>query len=123
MAILAGLLGIAVLIIVGNTVRLAVLSRREEIEVTKLVGGTDAFIRRPFLYSGLLQGVLGGAAAFLFVAGGLLLLSALKTGTGGALRRPFRNIGSGLARPGATGNWGGAGLRVRGWPSGAICGL
>ena len=75
-AILAGLLGIAVLIIVGNTVRLAVLSRREEIEVTKLVGGTDAFIRRPFLYSGLLQGVLGGAAAFLFVAGGLQLLSA-----------------------------------------------
>lgn len=75
-AILAGLLGIAVLIIVGNTVRMAVLSRREEIEVTKLVGGTDAFIRRPFLYSGLLQGVLGGAAAFLFVAGGLLLLSA-----------------------------------------------
>ena len=75
-AILAGLLGIAVLIIVGNTVRLAVLSRREEIEVTKLVGGTDAFIRRPFLYSGLLQGAFGGAAAFLFVAGALLLLSA-----------------------------------------------
>ncbi len=75
-AILAGLLGVAVLIIIGNTVRLAVLSRREEIEITKLVGGTDAFIRRPFLYSGLLQGVFGGVAAFLFVAGGLLLLSA-----------------------------------------------
>ena len=75
-AILAGLLGIAVLIIIGNTVRLAVLSRREEIEITRLVGGTDAFIRRPFLYSGLLQGAFGGAAAFLFVAGALLLLSA-----------------------------------------------
>lgn len=74
-AILAGLLGAAVLIIVGNTVRLAVLSRREEIEVTKLVGGTDAFIRRPFLYSGLLTGLLGGAAAFLFVGIALALLS------------------------------------------------
>ncbi len=74
-AILAGLLGAAVLIIVGNTVRLAVLSRREEIEVTKLVGGTDAFIRRPFLYSGLLTGLLGGVAAFLFVGIALLLLA------------------------------------------------
>jgi len=74
-AILAGLLGAAVLIIVGNTVRLAVLSRREEIEVTKLVGGTDAFIRRPFLYSGLLAGLFGGAAAFLFVGIALLVLA------------------------------------------------
>jgi len=74
-AILAGLLGAAVLIIVGNTVRLAVLSRREEIEVTKLVGGTDAFIRRPFLYSGLLAGLFGGVAAFLFVGIALALLS------------------------------------------------
>ncbi len=74
-AILAGLLGAAVLIIVGNTVRLAVLSRREEIEVTKLVGGTDAFIRRPFLYSGLLAGLLGGMAAFLFVGIALLVLA------------------------------------------------
>jgi cell division transport system permease protein len=73
--ILAGLLGAAVLIIVGNTVRLAVLSRREEIEVTKLVGGTDAFIRRPFLYSGLFTGLLGGAAAFLFVGIALLVLA------------------------------------------------
>lgn len=73
--ILAGLLGAAVLIIVGNTVRLAVLSRREEIEVTKLVGGTDAFIRRPFLYSGLLTGLIGGAAAFLFVGIALALLA------------------------------------------------
>lgn len=74
-AILAGLLGAAVLIIVGNTVRLAVLSRREEIEVTKLVGGTDGFIRRPFLYNGLLAGLLGGVAAFLFVGIALLVLA------------------------------------------------
>ena len=67
--ILAGLLGLAVLIIVGNTVRLAVLSRREEIEITKLVGGTDSFIRRPFLYAGWLAGTLGGIVAFLLVGG------------------------------------------------------
>lgn len=73
--ILAGLLGAAVLIIVGNTVRLAVLGRREEIEVTKLVGGTDAFIRRPFLYSGLFTGLLGGVAAFAFVGIALLVLT------------------------------------------------
>ena len=109
-AILAGLLGIAVLIIVGNTVRLAVLSRREEIEVTKLVGGTDAFIRRPFLYSGLLQGVLGGRGGIPVRCRRVAAAVRAGTGTGGALRRPFRNIGSGLARPGATGNWGGAGL-------------
>ena len=73
--ILAGLLGLAVLIIVGNTVRLAVLSRREEIEITKLVGGTDSFIRRPFLYAGWLAGTLGGIVAFLLVGGSLLILS------------------------------------------------
>jgi cell division transport system permease protein len=73
--ILAGLLGLAVLIIVGNTVRLAVLSRREEIEITKLVGGTDSFIRRPFLYAGWLAGTLGGVVAFLLVGASLLILS------------------------------------------------
>jgi len=57
--LLAGLLGLAVLLIVGNTIRLAVLNRRTEIEVVKLIGGTDRFIRRPFLYSGLLQGLAG----------------------------------------------------------------
>lgn len=74
-AILAGLLGLAVLFIVGNTVRLAVLSRREEIEIVKLVGGTDAFIRRPLLYAGLVQGLLGGLMAALLVGAGLLLLA------------------------------------------------
>lgn len=73
--ILAGLLGLAVLIIIGNTVRLAVLSRREEIEITKLVGGTDSFIRRPFLYAGWLAGTLGGVVAFLLVGASLLILS------------------------------------------------
>jgi cell division transport system permease protein len=73
--ILALLLGLALLLIVGNTIRLAVLSRREEIAVIKLIGGTDAFIRRPFLYSGLLQGLLGAIMAWLLVSLSLLLLA------------------------------------------------
>jgi cell division transport system permease protein len=70
--LLAGLLAAAVLLITGNTIRLAVLNRRDEIAVVKLVGGTDAFIRRPFLYAGALQGLLGGLAAW-----GLVELAAL----------------------------------------------
>lgn len=73
--IVGGLLAIAVLLIVGNTIRLAVLSRRDEIEVSKLVGANDAFIRRPFLYSGLAQGALGALFAWVLVQVCLWLLS------------------------------------------------
>lgn len=73
--ILTAGLAVAVLLIVGNTIRLAVLNRRDEIEIIKLIGGTNAFIRRPFLYSGTLQGLLGGILAWLLVALGLLILS------------------------------------------------
>ena len=73
--ILAGGLAIAVLLIVGNTIRLAVLNRRDEIEIIKLIGGTNAFIRRPFLYTGLLQGLLGAILAWLLVSLALLLLA------------------------------------------------
>jgi len=58
--IAAALLGIGVLAVVGNTIRLEIAARRPEIEVTKLVGGSNAFVRRPFLYTGVLYG-LGGA--------------------------------------------------------------
>lgn len=70
------LLGAGVVLIVGNTIRLAIFNRREEIEVSKLVGATDAFIRRPFLYSGLQQGLLGGLVAVLLIYAGLWLLAA-----------------------------------------------
>jgi len=60
---LALLLGVAVLLIVGNTIRLAIQNRREEIEIIKLIGATNAFIRRPFLYTGLWYGVGGGIFA------------------------------------------------------------
>ena len=73
--ILAAGLAIAVLLIIGNTIRLAVLNRRDEIEITKLIGGTNAFIRRPFLYTGTLQGLLGALLAWMLVGLGLLLLA------------------------------------------------
>lgn len=73
--LLAGFLGLAVLLIVGNTVRLAVLNRRDEIVVVKLIGGTNAFIRRPFLYTGTLQGLAGGLVAWLLIVLSLWLLS------------------------------------------------
>ena len=53
------LLGLAVAIVIGNTIRLEINNRSVEIEVTKLVGGTDAFIRRPFLYLGFCYGLAG----------------------------------------------------------------
>jgi len=61
---------------VGNTIRLAILNRRDEIEITKLIGGTDAFIRRPFLYNGMLQGLFGALTAWLLIHGSLLVLQA-----------------------------------------------
>src|SRR5690554_7875928 len=60
---LALLLGAAVILVIGNTVRLSIENRRDEILVAKLVGGTDAFVRRPFLYTGAWFGVGGGADA------------------------------------------------------------
>ncbi len=72
--VLAALLALAVLLIVGNTIRLAIQNRRDEIEVQKLIGATDAFIRRPFLYSGLWHGLLGAVMAWLLVTLSLWLL-------------------------------------------------
>jgi cell division transport system permease protein len=70
------LLAIAVTIVVGNTIRLEINNRSVEIEVTKLVGGTDGFIRRPFLYLGLCYGLAGAIVAEILLALGLLLLGA-----------------------------------------------
>ncbi len=63
--ILAGILALAVVLVVGNTIRLAIDNRREEIEITKLFGATDGFIRRPFLYLGLWYGLGGALAAWM----------------------------------------------------------
>jgi len=73
--VVAGLLAVAVVLVVGNTIRLDFLSRREEIVIVKLLGGTDAFIRRPFLYEGLWYGVGGALLAAVLVEAARLLLA------------------------------------------------
>jgi cell division transport system permease protein len=91
--ILAALLSLAVLLIIGNTIRLAVVNRQTEIEIIQLVGGTPGFVRRPFLYAGLLQGLLGGLLAWLLVEASLLLLN-------GPTRELARLYGSSFALTG-----------------------
>ncbi len=73
-AIGAGLLGIAIVVIIGNTIRLDIENRREEIEVTKLIGASNAFVRRPFLWTGFWYGLFGGLLALALVRYGLFLL-------------------------------------------------
>ena len=68
---LGALLALGVILVIGNTVRLAIESRREEIVIIKLVGGTNAFVRRPFLYAGLWYGGGGGVLALLLLVLGL----------------------------------------------------
>jgi cell division transport system permease protein len=75
--LLAGVLAFALAAVTFNTIRLQVLTQREEIEVAKLIGATDAFIQRPFLYYGALLGLAGGLAAWLIVWGGLALLNSV----------------------------------------------
>jgi cell division transport system permease protein len=74
--VLSALLALAVLLIVGNTIRLAIYNRRTEIEVNKLFGATEAFIQRPYLYSGLFHGAGGSFLAWLLLSLSLLLLDA-----------------------------------------------
>ena len=117
---LAALLSLAVLLIIGNTIRLAVVNRQTEIEIIQLVGGTPGFVRRPFLYSGLLQGLLGGLLAWLLVEASLLLLSgparelAGLYGSGFALTGLGAEQGLALAMAGALLGWVGSRLAV-GW--------
>lgn len=73
--ILASLLSLALIAITFNTIRLQILTRHEEIEVAKLIGATNGFIRRPFLYFGALQGLLGGITAWLITTLSLMLLN------------------------------------------------
>ena len=67
--LLAGLFAGALVAVTFNTIRLQILAQAAEIEVSRLIGATDAFIRRPFHYFGALQGALGGLFALLLVAG------------------------------------------------------
>jgi cell division transport system permease protein len=73
--ITAGLLSVGVVLIVGNTIRLDILNRRAEIEVMKLVGASDGFARRPFLYGGVWYGLGGGLGALILVAAATAVLA------------------------------------------------
>jgi cell division transport system permease protein len=93
LGLLAALLGAGLVAVTFNTIRLQILTQREEIEVSKLIGATDAFIRRPFYYLGLLQGFAGGAIALAIVAALLALLNrevgALAASYGSGFRLSF----------------------------------
>lgn len=65
--VLGGLLALAIVLVVGNTIRLDIAARVDEIRVVKLVGGTNAWVRRPFLYTGLWYGLIGGVLAWIFL--------------------------------------------------------
>ncbi len=90
----AFLLGFGVVAIIGNTIRLEILNRRAEIEVTKLVGGSNAFVRRPFLYTGALYGLVGAVLALGLVSLGIALIS-------GPANRLAELYGSGFKLQGA----------------------
>jgi cell division transport system permease protein len=109
------LLGIAIVVIIGNTIRLDIQNRREEIEVTKLIGASNAFVRRPFLYTGLWYGLGGGLLALGLVAYGLYALEGPITRLAGLYNSGFRALGLDLQESlaivgvgvllGLTGSW------------------
>jgi cell division transport system permease protein len=94
--LLAVLLLFAVVLVLGNTIRLAIESRRDEIVIVKLVGGSDAFVRRPLLYTGLWYGLGGGAVAALLVALAALLLAPPVNALAAAYQSNFALRGLGL---------------------------
>lgn len=88
-AIGASLLAAAIVVIIGNTIRLDIQNRREEIEVTKLIGASNAFVRRPFLYIGMWYGLGGGLLALALVRYGLYALEQPVTRLAGLYSSPF----------------------------------
>ena len=93
---LALLLALGVLLVVVNSIRLHIENRRDEILVVKLVGATDAFVRRPFLYTGLVYGLVGGLIAWLLVSFGVWLLAGPVGGLANLYGSGFRLDGPGV---------------------------
>jgi len=75
MLILALLLGFALFAVIGNTIRMQILTQYEEIEVSQLIGATKSFIRRPFLYAGAAYGFIGGLLALLITSSVILIFN------------------------------------------------
>lgn len=95
---LATMLGVGVILVIGNTIRLAIESRREEILVVKLVGATNTFVRRPFLYTGAWFGLGGGLTAWAIVAACLAWLGDPVTQLAELYHSQFALNGLGIAR-------------------------
>lgn len=95
--VLVALLGFALVAIIGNTVRLQMMTQLDEIEVSKLIGATNQFIRRPFLYAGTLYGLGGGLAAWLIVLGVVAFFNTSVTEIADSYASQFR-----LSLPNAT---------------------
>lgn len=93
--IMSGLMLFAVFLIVGNTLRLQVLNQRDEIQVMKLVGATDSFILRPYLYTGVWYGLIGGIAAWVLTFIVSILLDGAVAHLADLYDSPFRMIGLG----------------------------
>lgn len=100
-ALVAMLLAFGLVAITFNTIRLQIVTQRAEIEISKLIGATDAFIRRPFFYLGALQGFAGGALALLLVWAGLAALNTgvaeLAASYGSSFRLGYLEPGDALA--------------------------
>lgn len=99
--LLAALLAFGLVAITFNTIRLQILTQRAEIEISKLIGATDAFIRRPFFYLGALQGLAGGLVALAILQASLAALnvgvSELAASYGSTFRLAFLEPGDALA--------------------------
>lgn len=91
------LLALAVMLVVGNTIRLAIESRRDEILVVKLVGGSDSFVRRPFLYTGIWYGLGGALFAWLVIQVSLLWLGGAVERLASLYHEQFQLQGMGLS--------------------------
>jgi cell division transport system permease protein len=110
----AGLLVAAVVIIIGNTIRLDIQNRRDEIEILKLLGASNGFVRRPFLYVGLWYGVTGSLVALVVLTVGQWALSGPLSSLTGLYDSDFSLIGAdsrtlvALLAGGVLAGWGGA---------------
>jgi cell division transport system permease protein len=89
-------LALGVLLVVGNTIRLAIENRRDEILVLKLVGGTSGFVRRPFLYTGFWYGLFGGLIAWVGVVSGCMWLNSNVAHLGSLYHSEFVLVGLGM---------------------------
>lgn len=112
--VISALLGLALLVVTGNSIRLQFMTQREEIELSRLIGATDRFIRRPFLYAGALYGLAGGLAALLLLSAVVWLFNqsvaelALSYAADFQLLMPASELGLALAGGAALLGWVGA---------------